>query len=101
MSDQGPQYADDQGRKGERIGALVTATSLAGLILLHHVDVRSVRVCAALIFPLAAIWFADELAESVSRGSGHLLSPLQAPTALRAAGWFCFGGCLLLLIAIW
>ena len=57
--------------------------------------------CAALLLPLACIWFADDMGEY----AGNLFSPgLAKPTpgvAIRVAGWFLLVVQFVVLLLLW
>ncbi len=90
MNDPEPPYAYSKGRRAHRTAAVVMVAVLTALFMATSGIGSGIRASAYLVFPLAGIWFADELAEYVSEGSGGWLTPVSAPVALRIACWFGF-----------
>lgn len=70
-----------------RWGSLVLACIGIGLSLSHLNGMRSIRILAAYVFPLAMIWFAEQLSCSAINGSGGWLNASNADTAVRITGW--------------
>jgi hypothetical protein len=79
----GADYDVLKHRRAHRAAALLVALAVAGTILATGGG-RSVGLP---VFPLAAIWFADELADQESLTGGWLTSRQRA-LVFRWAGWF-------------
>jgi hypothetical protein len=76
-------------RRIHRIASLVFALLIAAAFLACP-DARGPKSAATLIFPLAGIWFGDELADHVE-GFGGWLGSRQTALVFRWAGWFTLG----------
>jgi len=75
--------------KNRRIhrGASVVFALLIAAAFLFCPNGSAPKSVGSLIFPLASIWFADELSDHTGDSSGWLGSRLRA-VAFRWAGWF-------------
>lgn len=102
MSPDEPEYAYSKGRRAHRIVALFAAAVLIGIVT-HYAGVgRGIRYAGSLVFPIAGIWFADELAEHVSNTSSGWINASNAPLVLRVACWFCLACfAFVLFLGIW
>jgi hypothetical protein len=76
-------------RRVHRIASLVFAL-LIGAAFLTCPGGSAPKSAATLVFPLAAIWFADELSDD-DGGSGGWLNGRQRALAFRWVGWFGLG----------
>ena len=75
-------------RRVHRIASLVFALLIAAAFLAGPGG-SAPKLAATLIFPLAAIWFGDELSDHVDPGGW--LSSRQRAVAFRWVGWFGLG----------
>jgi hypothetical protein len=76
-------------RRIHRIASLVFALLIAAAFLACP-NGAAPKSAATLVFPLAGIWFGDELADHVE-GTGGWLSSRQTALVFRWAGWFALG----------
>jgi hypothetical protein len=87
----GAEYRQSLGDRVHR-AAVVIASLLVTALFIYSVGIgQGLRTGAIVIWPAVAIWFADDLADHVSQGSGGWITPIQAPNILRWAAWFSIG----------
>ncbi len=70
-----------------RWGSLILAMIGLGISLSDINGIRSARFFASFIFPLAMIWFAEQLSSWAIKDSGGWLNASNADTAVRFFGW--------------
>jgi hypothetical protein len=85
------EYRVTSADKIHRLAAFFSVIGVIVFFINGFDSLRGLRAGATVIFPFTAIWFADDLAHHVSKGSGGWISPIRAPSVLRWAAWFCMG----------
>ena len=63
---------------------------------------RAIGVCATLLFPMALIWFPDEIGSFTGYvGRGGNIDQDSSPILISSMGWFFLVGMPLLLAYVW
>jgi hypothetical protein len=82
-----PEYAQSRYHRFHRVASLALVLGSLLKYALFHGSGLGIRRHAEMVFPLAMIWFADELAAMAIDASGGWLTPHNADVVLRTCGW--------------
>lgn len=81
--------------------AYVAVSVVTEIVTEHHVTPAILQLVAILLFPLAMIWFPEEIASYTGYMRGSYIDTETPPILISIMGWFFLVGMPCLLYMIW